>query len=78
MELFRRVGKGQAGVVLVAQVDQFPALRALSAIMSRIERTAGTSTSDPVLLIGVPLLLAALALVSCYVPARKTAEIDPV
>jgi ABC-type antimicrobial peptide transport system permease subunit len=53
-------------------------IRGLSAMMAQVARTAGTSTSDPLLLIGAPLLLAALALVSCYVPARKSAEIDPV
>jgi len=43
-----------------------------------VSRTAGTTTSDPVLLVGAPLLLAALALVACYVPARKSTRIDPV
>jgi predicted permease len=52
-------------------------IRALSSLLATIARTSGESTSDPVLLIGAPLLLAALALVSCYVPARKTSEIDP-
>jgi len=28
-------------------------------------------------LIGVPLLLIALGLVACYLPARKSASIDP-
>jgi len=52
-------------------------VRLLSAIMSTISRTAGTSASDPVLLVGVPLLLAGLALAACYVPARKSLRIDP-
>jgi ABC-type antimicrobial peptide transport system permease subunit len=53
-------------------------IRVMSASLSQIARTAGTSTSDPTLLIGAPLLLAALALVACYVPARKSMRIDPV
>ena len=53
-------------------------IRALSGFLSVIARTAGTSTSDPALLIGAPLLLAALTLVACYVPARKSMRIDPV
>jgi ABC-type lipoprotein release transport system permease subunit len=53
-------------------------MRLLSAIMSTISRTAGTSASDPLLLVGAPLLLAALALAACYLPARKSLRIDPV
>jgi len=53
-------------------------IRLLSAIMSQIARTAGTSASDPVLLVGAPLLLAGLALAACYVPARNSLPIDPV
>ena len=51
--------------------------RLLSAFMSAVARTAGTSTSDPALLVGAPLLLAALALAACYVPARKSVRIHP-
>jgi ABC-type antimicrobial peptide transport system permease subunit len=53
-------------------------IRVMSAALSQIARTAGTSTSDPVLLVGTPLLLATLALVACYLPARKSTRIDPV
>ncbi|MCL4402401.1 MAG: FtsX-like permease family protein, partial [Acidobacteria bacterium] len=52
-------------------------MRVLSAFMSMVARTAGTSYSDPVLLLGAPLLLAVLALLACYVPARKSLRIDP-
>jgi ABC-type lipoprotein release transport system permease subunit len=34
--------------------------------------------ADPVLLVGAPLLLAGLALLACYVPARRSTRIDPV
>jgi hypothetical protein len=33
---------------------------------------------DPVLLVGAPLLLASLAMLACYAPARRSAHIDPV
>jgi ABC-type lipoprotein release transport system permease subunit len=53
------------------------ATRVLSAFMSAISRTVTTSTSDPVLLFGAPVLLAGLALAACYLPARKSMRIDP-
>jgi predicted permease len=53
-------------------------MRLMSAFMESVARSAGTSTSDPMLLIGTPLLLAVLALLACYVPARKSMRVDPV
>ncbi len=32
---------------------------------------------DPVVLIGAPILLAAISLVACYIPARRAAHLDP-
>ncbi len=52
--------------------------RLLSAMNSGVGRVTSTNTSDPVVLIGAPLLLAALALAACYVPARNSLRIDPV
>jgi predicted permease len=52
-------------------------IRALSSALNMIARTAGNTANDPTLLVGAPLLLAALALVSCYVPARRSSRIDP-
>jgi hypothetical protein len=39
---------------------------------AQIARTAGTSTSDPLLVAGAPLLLASLAMLACYLPACKS------
>lgn len=52
-------------------------IRLLSAAMSSIARASGTSASDPLLLVGAPALLAALAMAACYLPARKSMRIDP-
>jgi hypothetical protein len=38
---------------------------------------ASVKGADPVLLVGAPLLLSALALMACYVPARRSTRIDP-
>jgi predicted permease len=53
------------------------ATRLISAVVSTVAVTAGTSMSDPRLLVGAPLLLGILALVACYLPARKSLRIDP-
>ena len=52
--------------------------RLLSAMNSSVGKVTTTSTTDPMLVLGAPLLLAVLALVACYVPARKSMRIDPV
>jgi len=52
-------------------------LRLLSSRLSVVAQTAGTSVSDPALLAGAPLLLAGIALLACYLPARKSLRIDP-
>lgn len=49
----------------------------LAASLSTIARSSRSGMSDPLLLVGAPLLLAALALMACYLPARKSLRIDP-
>jgi putative ABC transport system permease protein len=37
----------------------------------------GVSASDPVTYLGVTILIAAVTLVACYIPARRAAKVDP-
>ncbi len=60
---------GFAGAVLVS--------KALEAATSVLADALAMGTNDPRLLVGAPALLAALALVACYVPARAAVRIDP-
>jgi ABC-type antimicrobial peptide transport system permease subunit len=39
---------------------------------------ASVRTADPVLLVGAPVLLGGLALLACYMPARRAMQVDPV
>jgi len=51
--------------------------KALSAITTAFSDAFTVGVDDPRLLIGAPLLLAVLALLACYIPARRAAKIDP-
>jgi ABC-type antimicrobial peptide transport system permease subunit len=60
---------GFAGAVVVS--------RALAAMTTELARAFGASTGDPLLVVGAPFLLGGLAIVACYLPARKATTIDP-
>ncbi|HEY2012624.1 MAG TPA: ABC transporter permease [Bryobacteraceae bacterium] len=66
-----------AGTVL-GLAGAWGAARMLSTMIAALATATSASTSDPVLLVGAPLLLAGLALAACYLPARKSTRIDPV
>ncbi len=55
----------------------FTMSRILSALTSEFADAFKIGTNDPLLLVGAPLLLAALTMLACYVPARTAAKIDP-
>jgi len=55
----------------------FALAKVLSALTNIFVEALAVGTSDLRLLVGAPLLLAALTLLACYVPARRAAKIDP-
>jgi predicted permease len=72
------------GVALVAvgtvigMTGAWAAGKVLSAMISVVASATSASASDPLLLVGAPALLAGLALLACYLPARRSMSIDPV
>jgi ABC-type antimicrobial peptide transport system permease subunit len=65
-----------AGTVL-GFLGAFGLAKILSALTNVFVESLKVGTNDPRLLAGAPLLLATLALLACYLPARKATKIDP-
>jgi putative ABC transport system permease protein len=68
------VGQGMAMTVVGVAVGVASALM-LTRVMSSL--LFGVSAADPVTFTAIPVLLGAVALVACYVPARRATRVDP-
>jgi ABC-type antimicrobial peptide transport system permease subunit len=69
------------GLVIIGSVLGLLGASAISRVLAAVSSTLGPSFSsgarDPRLLIGAPLLLATLAMLACYLPARRSTQVDP-
>ena len=70
------IGLVGAGTVL-GLLGAFALAKILSSLTSVFVEVLKIGADDPRLLVGAPLLLAGLAMLACYIPARRAASIDP-
>lgn len=80
-QVLRLVLREAGALILAGTTIGFAGAFAISRALSSLTAAMGTvfapSTSDPTLLVGAPLLLTAVTLLACYLPARKSTRIDP-
>jgi ABC-type antimicrobial peptide transport system permease subunit len=66
-----------AGGLVLGLLAAFGLSRALAAFSSLFGPSFAAGARDPRLIFGAPLLLACLAMLACYLPARRSTQIDP-
>ena len=72
--LFMVLKKGM-GLTLLGVAIGLASAFALTRLMSSL--LFGVRASDPLTFVTVPLLLALVALLACYIPARRATKVDP-
>jgi predicted permease len=73
--------EGAVLVIVGTAVGQLAAMgvgRALGGYIALVSQALQTSLSDPLLLVGAPILLAGVTMLACWFPARRAIRIDPV
>jgi predicted permease len=78
-QVLRLVMKEGATLVIVGSALGFLGAWAIGRMLSALSPEMGQSlhAKQPVLMIGAPLLLAGLAMLACYFPARRSTRVDP-
>jgi ABC-type antimicrobial peptide transport system permease subunit len=80
-QVLRLVLREGTGLVAVGSVLGFLGAVAMAKILSALTNifveALSVGTGDLRLLVGAPLLLAAVTMLACYVPARRSARLDP-
>jgi hypothetical protein len=62
---------------LIGHACAWAAAHAVGFWVESMSKLTETSSSDPMLVIGAPVLLGTLTMLSCYLPARRATRIDP-
>ena len=80
-QVLRLVLREGAALITVGTVlgflGTFAMAKILSAMTNILVEAFKVGTNDPRLLVGAPLLLGALAMLACYVPARTATKVNP-
>lgn len=79
MALVMKQGSALVAVgAVLGLLGAWAGVRMLAFINSSVGTVTSTSTSDPAVLVGAPLLLIFLGLLACYIPATRSTRVDPV